>query len=378
MKILHIVPSYKPAFIYGGPIESVSKLCEGLVQEGHQVDVFTTTANGKEELEVVPNQPTAVDGVNVIYFKRITKDPTHVSPALWSHLISNVKSYDIVHIQSWWNILVIVAAWICHFKKVKVVISPRGMLSPYVMKSGKWKAKKFIHTIIGRRVLKKSWFHATSPAENTECLELIKGWKGFVLPNLITLPVIPLERRDNDIFTLIFMSRIHPKKGIELLFDAISKIKTPIRLQIAGSGEQAYVKQLKRLARELSITDRIEWQGWVDREKKFLSLRDADLFILLSHNENFANVVVESLHMNTPVFLSEGVGLSTFVQENNLGWVTPLIMESIVSSLEEAIASEDKIGYIRKEGRNLIELNFSAVKLIKSYVEEYQRIIDTK
>ena len=75
MKIAHIVPSYKPAYTYGGTISSISKLCESLVSNGLDITVLTTTANGKEELNVEPGTKQIVDGVAVIYFKRIFEQP---------------------------------------------------------------------------------------------------------------------------------------------------------------------------------------------------------------------------------------------------------------------------------------------------------------
>ena len=194
MKILHVVPSYKPAYIYGGPIESVARMCEELVRAGHTVEVFTTTANGAEELKVAPGVMQIVDGVRVTYFKRITKDPTHVSPDLWKKLQAEAKHYDVVHIHSWWNILVIVAAWICHRQKVKVVLSPRGMLSHYILNNKKSIAKNGFHSLIGKKLLRKTYFHATAPAEEEECLKLIPGWKGFEVPNIIRGDLV----RDKD------------------------------------------------------------------------------------------------------------------------------------------------------------------------------------
>lgn len=377
MKILHIVPSYKPAYIYGGPIESVSKLCEGLAQAGHQVDVFTTTANGETELDVEAGVPQTVDGVTVTYFKRITKDPTHISPDLWKHLYANVKDYDIVNIQSWWNVLVIIAACICHLKKVKVVVTPRGMLSEYIFESGSSKAKKLIHATIGRSALAKSWFHATAEAEYEECRRIIKDWKGFIQPNIITLPDVPLVKQQNEVFTLIFMSRVHPKKGIEILLHALSRLPFKAALKIAGSGEGSYMEELKQLAADLNITEKIEWMGWVDRDHKFKALMDADLFVLVSHNENFANVVVESLHMGTPVLVSEEVALSAFVQRKDVGWVSTLDVVDVVEKLTAAKNDREKLSRIRTTGRAIIEESFSPVRLVKNYVEEYQKVINS-
>ena len=374
MKILQISPSYKPAYVYGGPIESVAMLCEGLAAAGHEVDMFTTTANGETTLEVTPDATVMVDGVKVTYFRTLTKDPTFISPALWRRLFAEVKNYDIVHIQSWWNILVIVSAVICHFRGVKVVVSPRGMLSDYIFNSGQRKAKRLIHRFGGLNALTKSHFHATAEAEYRECIKLIPGWKGFVAPNILTLPEVPLEPRYNEIFTLVFLSRIHPKKGLEILFEAISKLDFNIILKIAGSGEEEYIKQLKKLAGELKISSQIEWLGWRSRGDKFHEFMHADLFVLVSHNENFANVVIESLHMGTPVLISEEVGLSDFVTKKDLGWVTTFNAEEVKDELAKAYFDKNKRLRINLEGRKVVEESFSVKKLIADYVAEYQKI----
>jgi hypothetical protein len=100
LKILQITASYKPAYIYGGPIMSVSMLAEQLVLGNIAVDVITTNANGYQNLPVKVNTPVLLDGVNTIYFNRITKDHTQFSPALLIHLWRKARQYDIIHIQA--------------------------------------------------------------------------------------------------------------------------------------------------------------------------------------------------------------------------------------------------------------------------------------
>jgi len=373
MKILHITPAYKPAYVYGGPTESVSRLCEGLAAKGHEVDVYTTTANGKVELDVAPGKQVKVEGVNVTYFKRITGDHTHVSPALWLKLAKTAKNYDVIHLHSWWNILVVVAARIALSSKKKVIVAPRGMLSIYVFTSGKSLFKQVIHNFTGRKTLSRCILHATAYSEYVECRELIPGWEGFILPNILSLPPLPILQNENKIFTVIFLSRVHPKKGLENLFDAISKLDLNIKLKIAGDGDAAYIEELKTLAVSLKIDSKLEWLGWLNREQKFQELNKADLFILVSLNENFANVVVESLHMGTAVFISEHVGLADFVKDKNMGWVSTLEVEDINSKLKTAYHDKEKLSFIRQHGRATIEEVFSEKVLIKQYVEEYQK-----
>ncbi|QKZ15430.1 XrtY-associated glycosyltransferase XYAG1 [Spirosoma sp. KUDC1026] len=374
MKILHVVPSYKPAYIYGGPIESVANLCEALVERGNEVSVFTTTANGEAELDVKAGKAVIVDNVSVIYFPRLTKGNTHISPQLWKYLYQHCDEYDVIHIHSWWNILVIISAIICHHKGSRVIISPRGMLSDYIITKTHATAKKWIHETIGKSALQKAIFHATSEAEYNECQHLIQNWNGFLLPNLLNLPLQPINRSNNEVFTIVFLSRIHPKKGLEFLFEAISQIRIPVRLRIAGTGEDSYIQKLKEDTVALKIDHIVEWVGWRSKEDKYIELGNADLFALTSYNENFANVVVESLYAGTPVLISDKVGLAHFVEENDLGWVTHLEVSSIVNSIRQAIGDKRKRAIINAIGRDKITENFSKKILIDRYIGKYNLI----
>lgn len=374
MKILHIIPSYKPAYIYAGPVESVACLCEGLAEAGHDVYVYTTTANGLEELQVPAGVEQVISGVKVTYFKRITKDPTNMSPELWRQLIARGREFDAVHIHSWWNFCVLVAAWICHFMRIRVVVSPRGMLSEYIFTSTNRNKKRWIHALLGRKALAKSVFHATASAEYEECVKLIPGWKGFLLPNILLLPEINIRKEPNEVFTLIYLSRIHPKKGLELLLEAMAGLPFDVRLKIAGTGDDKYIESLKKLVEDLRISRKVQWLGWKSREEKFVELMNSDSFVLTSFNENFANVVIEALHVGTPVLISEEVGLSPFVSENNLGWVTALNVESIRSTIIQAYQDTERRLSINQQSRSIINEAFSQTHLITKYVEHYSLV----
>ena len=377
MKILQITPSYKPAYVYGGPIESVAKLCEGLANDGHTVHVYTTTANGDGELPVKPNETILVDGVPVTYFARITKNNSYLSPRLWRQVYATCRSYDVVHIHSWWNLLVIVTAMICHTQQVKVIVSPRGMLSHYIINNSNRGLKKLIHIISGKRALAKSHFHATSQIEFEECKNLIPGWQGFIIPNLLTLPALPIQKVKNETFTLLFLSRIHPKKGIEFILEALTQMTGKVVLRIAGTGEPAYIAKLKQKIKILGIENKIEWTGWKDREEKFEELVKADLFVLISYNENFANSVIESLHMGTPVLISNMVGLAPFVKEERLGWVTSLNVNEVAVQLQLICNQPEELQRIQSVSREAVDNAFSESKLIGQYIEQYKSLLSS-
>ena len=366
MKVLHIIPTYKPAYGYGGPVMSVSKLCESLADEGTDIRMLTTDGNGRGRLDVPLGRCVDVDGVPTIYFHRFTGDPHSFCPALWRYLYRHARDYDVIHIHSWWNLLVMVAARLG--RGTRVILSPRGMLSGYILSSGRSGLKKWAHRLGGRSLLAQTFFHATSEQEAAECRKLIPGWQGFVIPNIIGLPPAAAPPR-NDVFTIGFMSRIDPKKGLELLLAAVKRLPFPCRVQIAGDGDQTYTQQLRATA-----GDDVEWLGWVGPKEKFDALGRFDLLVLPSHNENFANVVLEALHMGTPVCISKEVGLSNWVEEENLGWITERTEDALVARLEQAYKDQPKRNWIRWNGRQKVEKSFSEKTLVNAYAAMYRAV----
>ena len=379
MKILFVSPSYKPAYVYGGPAVSVSELAEALVAAGHSVTVYTTTANGKEELDVQPGAPLLVNGVTVYYFKRQTGDHTHISFGLWRQLWFHASAYDVINLQSWWSILIIGAAFICRIKKLNYFISPRGMLSSYSFNNQHNLPKKLIHRAVGIYLLKHSFLHATTLLEWNDCLRVNNAWQGFILPNLVRFPQHiygkNADEEKNGELVLGFLSRIDHKKGIELLMDALSKVTFNYLLKIAGSGEDAYVLSLKRRAVDLGIDTKIEWCGWKTGEEKFQFLQSIDVFVLTSRNENFANTVIESLVIGTPVFLSEGVGLADYVKKNNLGWVCDVNVPSITHGLNQISSERHKIESINRSAPSLIKMDFDKTSLAGQYGDLYKKFV---
>ncbi|MVN92770.1 XrtY-associated glycosyltransferase XYAG1 [Mucilaginibacter aquatilis] len=373
MKILFIVPSYKPAYIYGGPIVVVALLAEELVKAGHEVVVYTTTANGKSELDVIPGQELLVDGVKVTYFKRVTGDHTHASPDLWKHLGKTVKQFDAVHIHSWWNLLVIGAAWVCRRNGVKPILSPHGMFSNYILETNNSGKKRWIHKLLGRKLLEYSWLHVSTQLEWEESKAIIPSWKGAVIPNLVKLSDKRYPRVKNDIFTVAFLSRVDPKKGLDVLIKALSKVDFDYHLKIAGSGEEEYLNSLKELAKECGNADKLEWVGWKSGEDKFEYLSGVDLFALTSHSENFAIVVIESLSVGTPVMISKNVGLYNYVQSNNLGWVTSMDIQEIASQLNTIVQSKEKLERINTQVPEIIHHEYNGQVLANQYLDLYQK-----
>jgi glycosyltransferase involved in cell wall biosynthesis len=384
MKILHIVPSYKPAFVYGGPIYSVSALCEAQTLNGDEVVVYTTNANGSRNLSEKLNTEHKINGVKVYYFNRITGDHTHISPSLWIKLFTNCKDFDFIHIHSWWSILVIGCAMILNLKRIKFIISPRGMFSPYSMmyNNNPLKSEIFMKYFI-KPLLKKQIFHTTALSEQEEIKNLFSSKvKVFTLPNLLKFPKLPsieyyndVISNDNKFLKLLFISRIDKKKGIEILLNSIPIIIESglnIKLTIIGTGDKKYIESLYSLSKQLDIDKYISWKGNVEWELKFNDILENDILILPSYNENFANIILETLYAGKPVILSKYVGLNDYVKENNFGWVIDTNPEDLSQAISQFYIKRNDFVSIAAKMREKVRADFDSKQLTKMYEKSYR------
>lgn len=375
MKILFIVPYYKPAYVYGGPIVVVSMLAELLVSMGHDVCVYTTVANGKTDLQVEKNKEIIVDGVKVVYFNTITANNAFISVDLWRAVHKNATDFDVVHIHTWWNFLVVFSALICKRKNIKPLISPHGMFSNYILNKSNVFAKRVVQKLVGKRLLENSWLHVSSRMEWNESQNIVQGWKGKIISNLVKLSNKEYKKTKNEVFTIGFLSRIDPKKGLDLLIESLSQVNFPYRLLVAGSGEDEYVNSLKQLSIKLKNDKHIDWLGWVGGEDKFEFLNQLDLFALISHSENFAIVIIESLSVGTPVLITDNIGLYTYVEEHNYGWVTDLKVANVVDQLNTIYTEKHKIEFINLTAPAEIAKNFEDSVIADQYLELYNLIL---
>ncbi len=382
MEIIQISPSYKPAYQYGGPTMSISMLCEALQKAAVKTLVLTTTANGKFELNIRRNRVTITDNVSVRYCRRLTKDHSHFSPALCVHLIrcllSNpYLSKQIIHIHSWWNLVAVLACLIAKITNSTVVLSPRGMLTSYSFENRNTFAKLILHGFIGKWLLNSCHLHATSNLEKNDILRFLRPKTITVIPNFVNFPTVKGSRKPkekNSKFKLLFLSRIDKKKNLELLFNTLAELTSDCQLTIAGTGESSYVQSLKDLALALNISERILWTGHVANEEKFQVLRNHDLLVLPSFNENFANVVVESLAMGTAVLVSDQVGLASYVKTHQLGWVSQLTQREMRKHLNHIPDYGKALARIRLAAPARIAADFDRSVLVQRYLSMYTRI----
>lgn len=281
----------------------------------------------------------------------------------------------LIHIHAWWNLVSMLSCWVAKRKGVPVVLSPRGMLTGYTLGNRNALFKKVLHALLGKSLLAYCDIHATSEKERKDIEQHFKVKSVTVIPNFVELPDELPKRapQDPDVLKLVFLSRIEQKKGLELLFDALAAIDFPWTLQLAGTGDATYIESLKRKAESLGLTDRISWLGHVGNADKFQLLANNDLLVLTSYNENFANVVIESLAVGTPVLVSEEVGLADDVKQHGLGWVCSLEQDAIIEQLTIAYTELKAPNHYVERTKEAVSKHFNASQLREQYVLFYQK-----
>jgi glycosyltransferase involved in cell wall biosynthesis len=145
------------------------------------------------------------------------------------------------------------------------------------------------------------------------------------------------------------LSRLHPKKGLELFLDAFLDVTTEHefeqwRLVMAGEGESRYVSKLKHMVDKRQGGERVLFTGWLDGDEKLSALKEAELLSLPSRQENFGLSVVEALACGVPVLISPHVNLADEIRSANAGWITSLERAQIVQTLIKALHDEGERG----------------------------------
>ena len=304
MKVLHVIPSFYPAHYYGGPVQSTFHLCRKLAEAGCAVRVLTTTANGPGAvLDVTTRcEVEAAPGVRVLYARRVGSES--LSLPLLGRLLEMVRWADVIHVSAVYSFPVIPAMLAARVAGKPVVWSPRGALQRW-SGSTRVRLKDAWDAVCGVIQPKHTVLHVTSDEEAAESIARYPGLRTAIIPNGVHVPAKLTRRPGDGTLRLMFLGRLHPKKGIENLLAAASRLgDVRWSLVIAGKGDPEYTASLRRRIDDLSLSDRVKLLGEVLGADKQAALENIDVAVFPSYTENFGLVIAEALAHGVPVIAS--------------------------------------------------------------------------
>lgn len=267
------------------------------------------------------------------------------------------------------------------------VVSPHGMLEPWAFTHKRWKKLPYFHLIERPGLSKVSCILATSQAEATNLRRWFRPDQLRVIP--LGLPERPGPDHEtarnrlgwrHDEKVVLFLSRLHPKKGLHTLVDAWARIhaaerRTPRRLVIVGEGDDAYAAPLRQRTTALAGA-RVDWVGAQWGDAKWPWLQAADLLCLPTASENFGLVVPESLLVGTPVLTTPGTPWGELADGLPVTIVEPTVAE-LAAALRSMLAAPSPDAMARAETHRKVVGRFGWSRLANDYLEFYRSIMDS-
>lgn len=245
---------------------------------------------------------------------------------------------------------------------VPLMVSPRGMLTDWALRYNGWK-KKIAWRLYQQRDLRLATvLHATSSAEAEGFRAVGLNQPVAVIPNGVFVPPVTSDTKSsgNQLRTLLFLSRIHPKKGLLMLVKAWAAARPQgWRVVIAGTDEGGHLEDVISEVRKQNVEDDFSFHGSVEGQAKWDLYRSANLFVLPSHSENFGLVIAEALGCGVPVITTRQTPWEELTK-NRCGWWVQDTSEALAEALREATnRTDEERSEMGARGMKLVEDNYT-------------------
>lgn len=345
----------------GGPANTLYWLAKALVKADVNTIVITTDSHIEEE-KVSPDTWSDVDGIRVRYCK---SGKLCFLKELW-HAWKEMKTCEIIMLCDMFQRQVLPVAIMARLRGKRIIWSPRGELFGPALEGSR--VKRYYISIVKYFFSHYAIFHATSGEECELIHEHIgKDAKVVVIPNYIELPQ-KLEREKVQVPYFLYVGRINSIKALDRLLLGFSNSKlfkqSGYNIKLAGPNQNNYQQELEQIIEENGLQGRVEFLGNVFGKEKYQLYANAHFSCLLSHSENFGNVVLEALSQGTPVIASTGTPWQVLNDTKAGYWIDnlPKIIGACIDDILEMTG--DQYAEMRQNARSLansydVELNIN-------------------
>ncbi len=382
MRVVHFL--HRIRLEDGGVVRATLDLCAALAGHGHEVALVTSDATD------VPEAWKRGD-VGCPKVEEVPPLTGHLKLlSRWSRRAIELmlSKADLVHIHEFWQPAAAQVAMIAKRLGTPYVISAHGMLDDWSMGQSALKKQVFLKLVGNRMFRGAGAVHCTAESEAEQASRWVPDAATGVVPYVLDLTsyrVLPDREAsraglpgDPELPTVVFMSRLHHKKGLEHLIEAtahLARAGRPVELMVAGTGEPTYEESLRQEAAALGVSERVHFLGHVGGAAKVALLRAADMLVLPSYQENFGLVLVEALACGTPVVTTKAVdiwrelqvsGGSTIIDEPDTS--------AVVAAIARLVADPRRRATMGRVGREWVLNHLDPARVVGEFDRLYQRL----
>jgi glycosyltransferase involved in cell wall biosynthesis len=379
LKIVHFFPRIRRE--EGGVVQAILDLCHLTTRAGHQLILATCDAT-----DVPADWLSGQGNPQAVRLERSTLLRGRLSSHGLKQFESLLDDVDVAHLHTPWELSNLQLASLLKRRGVPYIVTVHGMLDDYSMRQKGLKKRAFL-ALCGRHLFREATaVHFTAAAEREQAEPWIPGnYLPVVQACAIdfapyaTLPGPELARAGfpqiaSERQKVLFLSRLHPKKGLELLLEAGALLQAQgvqAELLIAGPGDEHYVNELKKLAARLGVQSTTHFLGMVRGELKLSLYQLADVFVLPTHQENFGLVLPEALACGTPVITTRGTDIWRELADAGAVIVDNQPAE-LAGAIAKLLASRELRAQLGKQGREYVNNWLAEDKVQAGYEKMYR------
>ena len=385
MKVLMVIPAL--GNVYGGPTKIVLELAESIAKLGIAVDVVATNANGLTTLDVPLNQWIIKNDYRVQYFSYVDLLDYKFTWSMSKWLFNNVSNYEIVHTNAIFSYPVIAAHWACQFREIPYVATPHGMMEPWALAYKAWKKKLYFNFLEKPSLQTANAMQMTSSTEAKHINTLGLKTPLVFVPNGIhredfaslSNPEIFYQQfpETRNKTLIIFLGRIDPKKGLDLLAPAFSQAhqKFPdTHLIVAGPDNTGFLPTAESYFIEAGCSHAVTFTGMLTGDIKYAALAAAKIYVAPSYSEGFSMSVLEGMAAGLPCVITTGCNFPE-AGEAEVATIVNIDVGSIAKAIIHLLEDDQQAKNMGYRARQFILDNYTWDKIALKMVSVYENII---